>query len=292
MTSVRHFRVVITLCLQLLAAVCAFSCREAPRSVAGYTVVTSILPVNDMVKNIAGDYAESFYVIPPGANPHIFEPSPAKVAQIRKARLFIGVSPAFDGWIEKFLSPGTATHYLKLTGTHGHHHNPHIWLSLRNARFLCETIANLLTEHIPSGGKTFSANFMAYRDRLEELDKKNIARFQVISNKQFIQWHPAWNYFAEDYGLIISGTLQKGHGESLSVKGFRDIAEKAGKRSVRVITTELRVQSPEIDAMAREIGGFIVRLDTIGDPDIKGRSTYLELMEYNSAALAGALNKQ
>ena len=278
----------LTLCAVLLAS---FSCGK-PRAKTGPSIVTPIFPVYDMVRNIAGDRTDVFFVVPPGANPHTFEPPPSAVRKIQGASLFFGIDRRFDGWVEKFLPPGSESVYLKAGPAYDRIHNPHIWLSLKNARRMCAEIAAVLSARSPEDREYYTASLNAYSNKLDALDREIIALFEPVRNRRFFQWHPAWNYFADDYGLTVAGTLQKGHGETVSVRGFKELVDTARRGKIRIVTIGLRVHSPETLSLVKEIDGIQVVLDTIGDPSVPARDSYLKLMEYNAALLAEKMKKQ
>jgi len=285
--------IIKTLCgIALCASLTAASSCGQPQPKSDLVIVTSIFPVYDMVRNIAGDRTEVFFVVPPGANPHTFEPPPSTVRKIQGASLFFGIDRRFDGWVEKFLAPGSEAVYLKTGLAYDRIHNPHIWLSLKNARRMCAEIAAVLSAKNPVYREYYGSALDSYTGKIDALDREIIAFFEPVRNRRFFQWHPAWNYFADDYGLTIAGTLQKGHGETVSVRGFKELVDTARRGNIKVVAIGLRVHSPETLSLVKEIDGIRVVLDTIGDPTVMSRDSYLKLMEYNAALLAGNMKKQ
>jgi zinc transport system substrate-binding protein len=265
------------------------TCKESkPPEGGGIRVATSIYPICDITQRIAGDRAEVFFVVPIGANPHTYEPNPSAVKNLQGINLFIGVFSDFDGWVEKFLGESTAIRYLK---EKEHSGNPHVWLSVRRAKVLAERIADYLAERDPGNSTHYRENLKSYLRELEGLDETLVALFKGVKNKKFIQWHPAWNYLAEDYGFEIIGTIQSGHGDKPTIRRFRNLIDMARREKVRVVVIGLRHQSKTAETLIREIDGVLVRLDTIGDPGIREKSGYIALMYNNAKILAEALNE-
>ena len=255
---------------------------DAPR--AGLSIATSIFPVYDIARNIAGDRAEVSFLVPPGANPHVYEPKPSEVKNLSGAGIFIGVDPRFDGWMERFLPADAAKLYLS-----GNDANPHVWLSVKKAMTAAQKIADALILHDPDGAGYYRENLARYLESLRDLDKKLSAQFARCGKRSFIQWHAAWDYLAADYGLTVFATIESGHGKEVSVKRIRDIALGAKRSGVTVISAELRDRNTAVETLRDEIGGTVVRLDPIGDPGSAGRNTYIDMMKYNASALCGAL---
>ena len=251
-------------------------------------IATSIFPIYDITKNIATDKSDIIFVVPIGANPHTFEPTPSTIKQLRNIDVFIGVHPEFDGWIEKFLSKKTSISYLA-EFEQDKPKNPHIWLTVRGAMGLSEKIAKILSKFDSQNTQIYEDNLNVYQEKLLELDRQIADMFEGIENKKFIQWHPAWDYFAEDYGLEVVATIQKGHGDEPSVKEFMNITRKAKQENTKVIIVGLNVKSKSIETLIKEINGKEVRLDSIGNPKSEEKSSYINLMKHNARLLSESL---
>ena len=309
---IRHMRKWFFMLLFLFCLINCFYCQRSTRTDSDKILVaTSVFPVYDMVRNIGRDQLNVLYVVPIGANPHTYEPVPSVVQELQKVDLYFGIHPEFDGWIKDFL-PGTATltffkdqhregeddvHDVELSRHeehedegHIHQENPHIWLSIKNARTMTERITDELTSLDKNNQKLYQRNRDAYIGKLSRLDDEINALFRTVRTKKFIQWHPAWDYFAEEFGLEIVGTIESGHGDEPSVKAFKRLIEKAKEEKVKVIVLGLNLQSRAAETLENEIDGRLVRLDTIGNPEIQEKSSYVKLMIYNAKILSNELN--
>lgn len=115
---------------------------EAPEP--GKTVViATIFPLADVAKNIGGDRVEVSSLLPGGASPHTFEPTPRQMGQVAGARVVIQVGAGLDDWVGKLtgvagkehlrvavtegvhLRAGGHHHPVETGHTHGHHHDGH-----------------------------------------------------------------------------------------------------------------------------------------------------------------------
>ena len=211
--------------------------------------------------------------------------------------LVICIHPHLDGWIGSFVSPPTTKlHYLMDSKEdQGHHHddeNPHIWLSLSRVKNVINTITELVINLDPENKDSYLENKKSYLDQINLLHHEIITLFQQKQNKKFIRWHPAWNYFAKDYGLTIHGTIQRGHGHNPSVKQFNDLVSLAKQENIKIIVISLDMADKTIKTLVQEIHGLLLKLDTIGNPDIPDRSTYLKMIKFNATILAEAFTKQ
>ncbi len=252
------------------------------------TIATSIAPIADIAQNIAGNAMTVISAVPPNANPHTFEADPSTAKLLQRSSIFIGVHPEFDGWVSKMLSPAGKKFFLSdiIKGD-----NPHLWLSVKNAKLIAAAIRDFLSSSYPEHSGQFAKNCDAYQKKLDILDRRISTMFTGIKQKKLFQWHPAWDYFANDYGLIIAGTIESGHGDSPSIKGIADVKKRALKENIKVVIIDYYAHNTTADAFVREIAGKAVRLDGIGNPNDNARAQYLSLMEYNAQTLAKALSE-
>ncbi len=303
---------IIGLCISLVFA-CS-SCQKGGEVPNQSKVATSIFPIYDIVKQVVGDEIDVIYTVPAGANPHTYEPSVSVVKTLQAVEIFIGINDHLDGWVKEFLPENCEVVFLAeeseshaVYDEHGHVHsldrehesshaedeeeNPHVWLSVRRTRDLVAHVTELLRETYPDFASTFNRNARSYDAELAQLDSEIESALSQVATRSFIQWHPAWDYFADDYGLKIIGTLEQGHGDEPSVKDMNDLVRKGRRGDVKTIVIGLGVESKAAQALAREISGRIVRLDTMGDPENPKKSSYIAMMKDNVRLLAAALNE-
>lgn len=276
----------------LTTAILVSGCGKQKEQQTNPEIITSIFPIYDITANISPERGKAGYIVPIGANPHTFEPVPSMVARLQKVKLFIGINHHFDGWVEKYIPQSARKVYLAEAlkdRIENHHHNPHIWLSLVSAKTIATTIAHNLTSLNTADAGTINSNLTGYLKKLDTLNKKYLTAFSAAGSKSLVQWHPAWNYVAEDYGLTIAGTIQSGHGDKPSVKKMKELTQTMKSQNIRVIVVGLRVQSSAVETLARETGARILPLDSLGDPSQPQKSSYLKNMEQNLNKLLEAL---
>src|SRR5512140_192915 len=111
-----------------IAAVCVCSLAWSARAEAVVRVVATIFPIADLVRQIGGDAVEVLTLLPPGASPHTFEPTPAQMREVAQARVFVRVGAGLDAWTEKLLAARnptltilTLTDGVRLLGLTGEH---------------------------------------------------------------------------------------------------------------------------------------------------------------------------
>jgi len=275
-----------------------------------FKIATSIFPIYDIVNQLTGKSEDTFFLVPAGANPHIYEPTPSDARHLEAVDLFIGVHPEFDGWIKDYLPERAEILFLMealeniddsnpeihhgKTNTenkpHAHLENPHIWLSVKKVKVLCQWLIQELIRLNMKNMDVYQKQGLIYQAALDSLDQKIQSQFGGLQNRRFIQWHPAWDYFAEDYDLEIIGTIEKGHGDTPSVQRFNKLIQKAKQFQTNLVVIGLHIENQSAKALEREINGQLVYLDSIGDPKDPERNSYIKLMLINAKKLFKGLS--
>ena len=102
-------------------------------------MATTIAPLGDFVKAVGGEKVEVTVVVPPGAEPHTFEPTPSLMMDVAKADLYVMNGAGLEFWMDKLLEANKrmvvvdSSQGIALLQESEGEIDPHIWLSLRNA---------------------------------------------------------------------------------------------------------------------------------------------------------------
>jgi zinc transport system substrate-binding protein len=295
-------------CRHLLAAVCLWSLLMSARVEAAVRVVATIFPVADMVRQIGRDAVEVITLLPPGASPHTFEPTPAQMRQVAEARVFVRVGAGLDSWTEKLLAARNPTltvltltdgvRLLDLTAPHadapaasgGHGGDPHIWLDPLLVRDqLVPAISKVLIDAAPEQRALFEAAAAELRESLTRLDADIRAALAPLPNRNYIGFHAAWRYFGERYGLHQVAVVEAFPGKEPSARDIAAVVERARAAHVRAILIEPQMNPRVAEQIARDCGAQTRIVDELGAPNLPGRSHYIDLMRYNSNVFAEAL---
>ncbi len=164
---------------------------------------------------------------------------------------------------------------------HDHHHNgadPHIWLSVNNARVMVSHICEGLVQVDPDYADYYRANCAAYIDELTQLDEELSSSLQGLANRTFIVYHPAFGYFARDYDLVQIA-VERGGNEPDADYMIR-LIDEARDKGIRVIFAAPQFSSRSAEVIAAEIGGQVVHLDPLA-------KDYIPNLRSVAAALQG-----
>lgn len=280
-------------------------------------VIASIYPVADMVQQVGGDHVDVTFVLPAGASPHTFEPKPSLVKKISSARIFFRIGAGLEFWAEKFIDlagPGLTTIVLSegvsLIHTARHHHenktgdphdgsyisnhesrvaNPHIWLDPAIAKSMVNKITAVLCEvdhqHL-TYYKLRGQNYLNDMDKLDRLIKVTVARFNI---KKYVSFHASWVYFARHYGLEPVGIIEASPGRNPTPIQIKNIVAMIKRNHIRAVFAEPQLNPRAAEVIAREAAVNVLLLDPLGGPNLKGRSTYIDLIKYNLNVMQEAM---
>lgn len=139
--------------------------------------------------------------------------------------------------------------------------NPHIWLSPRMAKIQAEHIYQGLITVDPGHQKTYQANKTAFLQSLDALDNEIRAQLAKVKTRKFMVFHPAWSYFARDYGLEQFSIEMEG--KEPSAREMAELMMFANKEKIAVIFVQPQASRRSADTIARQIGAEVKILDPL-----------------------------
>jgi len=227
-------------------------------------VFVSILPQADFVRQLGGNRVEVSVMMPPGANEHNYEPDTGQLKALSQADLYVKVGhlPFEEGWMERFIS--TNRDMLVVDSSQSIEmieHNPHIWLSPRLVKIQAETISAALVQLDPENQDYYLQQKQIFLKELDKLDQEITATLSGVKGKSFLVYHPAWGYFARDYGLQEVAIEE--HGKEPGAREMSRIIDYAKKNQIKTIFDSSQHSTHSADAIAAELGARVVLLDPL-----------------------------
>ena len=224
-------------------------------------VVVSILPQKEIVQKIAGQKVDVDVVVPPGSEPHTFEPKPSTMKKISNADIYYAIGVEFEeSWLDKFQSQNPKMKIVHLDKNITKiNQNPHIWLSLRNLQVIADKVYNSLDE------KSLKENLNLYKSELKSCDNEIKNILQKKKNRTFMSVHPAFAYFAKDYNLTQIA-VEKDEKEP-SLKELLNLLKKAKKKGVKIIITSPEFSDKSAKIISNELGIKVLKISPL-EPNI------------------------
>ncbi len=319
---------VLFLCMLFLLPMLLSCSKKEPGKAADKSirVLTTLFPLYDFARNVGGNNVSVELLLPPGMEPHSFEPKPGDIRKINDADIFIFTGKYMEPWVEDVLKGITNDNLLvvdtsvgilpeedsgrwehrhdhgKGRGGDGHHHepgaiDPHIWLDFSHAQTMVENILNGFIAKDPGRTAEYMKNAGAYASRLSALDKRFREALASCRKDVIIHGgHFAFGYLARRYHL-----------KHLSaVSGFSPNAEPSPKDMIALIRTlkdnrvsyvffEELVVPNVAETVSRETGAKLLMLHgahNVSKKDWDQGVTFISLMEENLKNLKTGLECQ
>jgi ABC-type Zn uptake system ZnuABC Zn-binding protein ZnuA len=259
-------------------------------------VGATIFPLYDIARQVAGPVADVVLILPPGASPHTFEPTPAAVRSLSGARTLFVIGHGLDDWAGRLargagvrrlvrVDPGIALR--RETGHERDAVDPHYWLSIRNGETIARTIAAELERLAPDRSADIRGAVAAYLARLDAADREIQRLLDGLPTRRIATFHDAFAYFADAYGLEVAAVFEPYPGREPGPRFVVEFQQKVRTTGVRVVFSEPQLSVDAIRPIARDLGVAISVLDPLGGS--AGREGYLETMVFNARQVATAL---
>jgi zinc transport system substrate-binding protein len=246
------------------------------------TVGVTIPPQEEFVKAVGGDHVDVEVLVPYGASPHTYEPTPVQLAALSDAALYAEVGSGIEfelAWMDGIRSLNPDMVVVDCSrGIDIYEGDPHIWLSLGNAGTMVENIRDGLIEVDPVHEEEYRENTKEYLASLETLDAAIDQQMSAGSRPVILVYHPAWGYFCRDYNLTQIAIEEDG--KEPTPQGIERLVEQAKRLNITVIFASPSYGTRNAQVVADEIGGTVVEADPLA-------TDYLANMERVADAFAG-----
>jgi len=256
------------------------------------SVITSVSPITNIVKNIAGDKISLTGLVPEGVNSHTFEPVPSDIIKLNNADLVIINGLFLEDNMEKVVNESLknkpdiqllklADNTINSTGwifdfsfpKELGHPNPHLWLNPVNAMKFANLTKDKLIEMDPNNTAYYTENAEKYIALLKQLDEGIEAAVQTISpeNRKLITYHDSWAYFAPRYNITVIGAVQPSDFSEPSPLDVAKLIDQIKAEKIPAIFASEVFSNRITDQIAKEAGINIVQ--TLRDDSLPGNLT-------------------
>jgi zinc transport system substrate-binding protein len=258
------------LLLTVTAMLAAIGCGPGARGQEAGTlrVVTSLPPHADLVRRIAGDAAEVSFLVPPGADPHTFEPLPEDMRMVSTAGLYLTAGLPFeDAWLPRIQGSSPGLHVESLVegiellvepGSDGsgegalREADPHTWLSPSLMAVEARNAADAIEALAPGDSAGIEARLDSLLVDISELQSELHAELDSLRGSAFLVVHPSYGYFALEFGLRQIAIEQNGSEPTPSeLARFVELARSSG---AGFILASPQFGTRAAEAIASELG--------------------------------------
>ncbi len=285
--------------------------------------VASFSILGDLVRQVGGERVQVDVLVGPGADAHVFQPSPSHAKQVAQAQVVFANGLGFEGWMQRLLTtagykgqpvvvsqgiqPLQAEeedhdhhdHKDEKHAHHGHDHgdtDPHAWQAVPNVVTYVANIAKGLCAADAAGCDTYQKNAGAYTGQLRALDAEIKATWKALpaAQRKLITSHDAFGYYARAYGVKFLAPQGVSTDSEASAKGVAQLVRQIKKENIKALFVESISDPRLIEQIGRETGVkpagalFSDSLSDAGGP----AGTYVAMMRANTLAMTRAIRGQ
>lgn len=291
---------------------------NAKLSAANLKVVASIYPLAHFAGEVGGSLADITNIMPPGVEPHEFEPTPRDISRIYKADIFLFHGAGLDPWAHRIsydlekegvLVREISRHFTLLKISREEHRDedhpandehvyeygnsdPHIWLDPLLALREVEIIRDAFIEVDPNHKEAYTDNCSTYINALIQLDKEYREGLQSCDLREIIVTHDAFHYLAERYHLLVHAIMSISPEEAPSPRKLVELSKLVREKGITHIFSEPLMSPKLAETLAGETGAKMLVLNPLGgltEEDIRRGGTYISVMKENLRNLRTAL---
>ncbi|MFI3265471.1 MAG: zinc ABC transporter substrate-binding protein [Rikenellaceae bacterium] len=245
------------------------------------TIYVSIAPIKQIVEAIVGSDFDIKIMVPAGGSPETFEPTPRQYIALNEAKavMSIGLIDFEMNLLSNLenqdrlinLSQGVETIEGSCSHNHHgeHHHHgvdPHVWTSPKELQRMSENCYNAIARLYPDSVQYYQ-NYLALQQSLEELDVKVTGMILASGIESFVIHHPAYSYYARDYG--IEQVAIEEDGKDPSTRRIGEIIDNAREQGVTQILYQNQFPSTVVDVIAKDAGAAAISVDPLSEDIIE-----------------------
>lgn len=253
------------------------SCAGNKNQSAEKVIYISIAPIKPIVEAIVGDDFTVEILVPAGASPESFEPTPKQFIALNKAQLVLGTGLLdFEQQLLKRihnqnkvidLSRGIVTISGSCSHTHHGKHchhgiDPHIWCSPKSLSIMARNAHNAIVAAMPDSVQ-YTAAYSALSERITALDNEVAELASNASLPYFIIYHPALTYLARDYGL--EQIAIENDGKEASAKRLAQIISKARVDGIKSVFYQSEFPESSVQIICEDIGANAVEINPLAE---------------------------
>lgn len=307
--------VVLSTVASLLLSGCEMAGKKSGQA-ARPIVVTTLFPLYDFCRIIAGDRMEVQLLLPPGVEPHHFEPKPDDLARIHKAALFVYIGPFMEPWADRVLSgldrkkvrvvaaaegvtllPAPA-HSGKAGHDHGpsiplgtgHKHqaeamDPHVWLDFSIDQAMVARILEAFVAADPAGAEDYRRHAADLTEQLGTLDQSYKQGLVNCESRVLLHGgHAAFGYLAKRYNLDYQAAAGVTAELEATPRRLAELVKQVRDHKVTTIFSEEMVSPRVARIIAGETGTTVLKLNgahNVAKEELEQGVTFRKLMEEN-----------
>lgn len=295
------------------------------------SIVTTIFPVYDFARAIAGGQAELTMLVKPAAEVHSYDPSPADIIKIQEADVFIYIGGENDAWVSTILeSMDTSNKKIirlmdavkpveeeTVEGMEAEEeevvakttqnktepaeeeieYDEHIWTSPKNAILMVNEIAVALAEIDPQNAAVYTQNAADYTAQIQAVDDEIAGIVAAAPNKLLVFGDRfPFRYFVDEFGLDYKAAFPGCSTDTEASAGTLAYLMNTIKENNIKYVYYIELSNQNIaKAISEQTGAGLLQLHSVHNvtkDDFDAGATYVSIMQQNVENLRKGLANQ
>jgi len=284
----------------ILAVLAAFACSlgSQDRLVSGkIKIVTTIFPMMEFAKEVAGSRGEVQLLLPPGAEIHTWQPRASDILTISRADLLVIVGANLEPWLSGIVKSVANPSLITLDASQGLDlikdrdddfpggSDPHYWLDFSLDQKVVDRIRDLCSQLMPDEAGTFRQNALRLNQKLQDLDGRFRKCLANCGQRDFVcGGHAAFGYLARRYGLKQISLYGLSPDSEPTPRELAQVISFAKKNKTRFIYYEKSVSNKLAKMVASEAGAQMLVLSAAHNltrEQFLSGTTFFAVMEEN-----------
>jgi len=238
-------------------------------------VYVSIPPQAFLVEWLVGDLVDVGILLPPGASPATYEPTPKQIAALDRSQLYLQIGAPFEGPVLakvaelmpdlRIVDCRTGVE-LEPIGGDGHDHgfgllDPHIWLDPRRMKIIADTTAKALQTLLPNEAPSIEERLAALLKAIDDTDARVGDALAPFAGRTLLVFHPAYGYFTRRYGLIQRAV--EVDGKAPSARRLATVVDEIRQQPVPALFVQPQFSRSAAERVAIALDCELVELDPL-----------------------------
>lgn len=301
----------------------AFATALSTSSLAAPRVVATIKPIHSIAANVMAGIADPRLLLDAAVSEHTAQLTPSQVEAMKNADLIVVVGENLEAFLHKALQNPDIAHKnlfqagevpdLKLLpvrngglwephhdgdeeggedpdhdGAHGGN-DPHIWMDPENAKLIARALAKTLSGLDQENAARYEANAEKFAGDLDKLSAEIRAAVKPVSDKRYIVFHDAYQYFEARFGMSPAGSITVNPEVTPGARRIKEIHDRIAETNAACVFAEPQFESKYVETVIEGTSAKASVLDGLGAKEPAGTQAYAGMMHKFVTALTQCL---
>ncbi len=252
----------------------------------------TISPIQFFMNRLAGEALEVNVMVPQGANPSTYSPTPGQIRSLSGATLYVraGYLGFEMAWMDRLMELNSQMRVVNLSdgltlikgddSVHGDHVHeggidPHIWMSPRQVLRFLPVLKEALITTWPAMTDSVNGRYDQLVSEVQQRDEALQSLSRKLTQPKFMIFHPALTYLARDYGFEQHSIEYEG--KEPSPVALKNLIDLARHEEIRVIFIQEEFDKRNAQLVSQETGAHLMIINPLASDWYAGMDAIIDL---------------